>query len=253
MRDVRRHFPHQSETLEGIARGAQVPRVWLVRELLAHASRGGGAAIAVSGEVTPRGVLMVRSLAESAVVRRSRPEGGFVSLEMTLPWMSSALAGINEAGLAVVALGSTFEGGASSAPAVLMTQDCLRRLDSVDAALEWCRGRPAAGRATLLLGDASGEIAAVEIAGGTRRVLRPADSGVMAPGVKDAGLAKRVTDGEPVSLARLADVTSGAASAGSPRLGLDPAARRIGVFGTGMPSGPTAAAEHGAAVHWLSL
>ena len=203
--------------------------------------------------------MMVRSLAQSAVLRRSRPEGGFASIEMTLPWMSSALAGINEAGLAVVALGSTFEGGACLAPAVLMTQDCLRRLDSVDAALEWCRVRPAAGRATLLLGDASGEIAAVEIAGGSRRVLRPADSGVLAPGVEDAGVAKLVTEGQPVSLAHLATVacdapfTGSAKSSGVPRIGLDPAARRLGLFGTGLPSDPSAAVEDRAAIHWLSL
>ena len=35
------------------------------------------------------------------VLRRSRPEVGFASVEVTLPWLATAIAGINEGGVAV--------------------------------------------------------------------------------------------------------------------------------------------------------
>jgi len=39
-----------------------------------------------------------------AIVRRSRPESGFRSIELTQPWRIAPLAGVNEAGLAVATL-----------------------------------------------------------------------------------------------------------------------------------------------------
>jgi hypothetical protein len=98
-----------------------------------------------------------------------------------------AVAGVNEAGLAVIARPSnrgTGSGGRASgakqgragdAPAILLVQDCLARFEHLAGALDWCRKRPVDEGPTILLGDASGARATVEFRGHERRVeSRPA-------------------------------------------------------------------------------
>ena len=68
----------------------------------------------------------------------------------------------------------------SAAPAALLAQDCLRRFDGLDAAIDWLLVRPGGGSSLLMLADLSGEIAGVAVDGDLRRLLRPAD-GLMIP------------------------------------------------------------------------
>ena len=244
-RDVRRYFPHQAETLEGMARAAGVPPAWL-RRTLAHtlATRpshwaGAVAAVAAHAEsgVAPTSSYLAARLTPAVLVRRSRPEGCFRSIEVTLPWFSSALGGVNEAGLAVGCIPGGWEMGPCAAPAVLLVAECLERIAGIDAALDWCMGRPSGGRATLLFGDESGEIAGLEIAGAERRVLRTVD-GYLAvtdgTGSSTGGeIGKALHERPPADLDEL-DVAleggSGAIQGGPARLlVLDSVDRRLGL------------------------
>jgi hypothetical protein len=192
-----RHFPHQAEALEGMAGGAGVPRAWLAhclaREPAADSLAVGGEGV---GAGDPGKRLLARSVAGDVIVRRIRPDGGFGSLELVRPWLTSGLAGVNEEGLALLCAQVGDAPGDCAAPAILLARDCLQHFDTVAAALEWCTGRPAGGRATLLLTDASGELIAVEVAGSARRVRR-ADGGLLvaAPPERSAAIEKslRVT------------------------------------------------------------
>ncbi len=95
-----------------------------------------------------------------------------------MPWLVPALAGVNEAGLAVIArLPGAWIGGRRAqrerdgdAPALLLVQDCLARFEHLAGALDWCRKRPVEGDETMLLGDASGARATVVIRGRERRI-----------------------------------------------------------------------------------
>jgi hypothetical protein len=241
-RDLRRHFPHQAEWLAGVARGAGVPLAWLERELSSDALSPSPDALAVAAtsEVSDSnaGGLLARTAARGAIVRRSRPEGGLNSLDLVLPWLSAPLAGVNEAGLALAAVPGPFEEGVCAAPATLLVQDCLQRFQGLEVVLDWCLGRPAAGPATLLLADASGEVAGVEFAGGERRVLRPAAGFllVVGGGGGESQIARRLREAVPLGVADLAGALAAGETA-SARLacteglvGIDPAGRRLGLF-----------------------
>jgi hypothetical protein len=208
-RDLRRHFPRQAEVLAGMSVAAGVPRAWLERMLareLVEAAPGSADAWVLAADATlaAGAGLLARCLSGERIVRRRRPEGGFRSVEVTRPWLGTAFAGVNERGLAAVTLEA--RGGASgecAAPGALLIQDCLERFESLDAALDWCTGRPGGGAATLLLADATGEVAGVEIAAAARRVLRPAE-GLLLAGADASDRAKRLREAAPLGAELLA-------------------------------------------------
>ncbi len=129
------------------------------------------------------------------LVRRSRPDVGFASVELTLPWLVCAAAGVNEAGLSAALApkatpsGTRREAGAPAPSAALLVQECLQRFESLEACLEWSSKRPASGDACLLFVDARGAAAAVEFSDSRRRVVRASAGTLVArPGdVKLAG------------------------------------------------------------------
>lgn len=225
-RDLKRHFPHLAESLAGLAAGARVPERWLVRQLADElAARRESRAVAGA---TADGALLAVDCAGPWIARRSRPEGGFACLELARPWLVSTFAGVNEAGLAVVAAPSRSAPGACAAPAALLAQDCLQRFASAQAALEWCLVRPAGHAAALLLADASGELAGVEIRAESRRPLHP-EGGLLAwaaGGDSCADLSKVLREAAPATASALARVLAPAAAAAV----LDPAARRLAVL-----------------------
>jgi hypothetical protein len=171
LRDVRRHFPHQAEQLQGIARGAglSLRRVaGIMLDALSGPARG--AALALARGAAP---LVGRICPDAALLRRSRPAGRFRSVDLTLAPLTTALLGVNERGLALACSAGPLEIGACAAPAALLARDCLERFAEVEAALEWCAQRPAACCAAILMADAGGRVAGVRIAHGSRRALRP--------------------------------------------------------------------------------
>ncbi len=165
-REIRRHFPQLSERIDGLARGADVRRAALLRRLVEMLGGGVGVEAAIAAR-TVTGALLARSAAAGHVIRRSSPEVGFRSLELTPPWLVSALAGVNEAGLAAAAVAVAFAPprDAGPAPALLLVQECLQRFSSVDSARDWCGRRPADEGFALLFADADGELAALGTGG----------------------------------------------------------------------------------------
>jgi hypothetical protein len=187
-RELRRHFPRQAELLAGMAAAAGVPAAWLFSLLGGEgAASPPEIAVAVGGEISGSAALVARGLGGEWTVRRSRPEGGLRSVEVTRPWLAHALVGVNEAGLAVAVVcggpadvsplgfASLRASLAAALPTAPLAQDCLQRFATLDACLDWCAGRPGERPATLLFADASGEIAGIEIAPGRRSILRPAE------------------------------------------------------------------------------
>lgn len=228
VRDLRRHFPQHSEFLEGLAHGTGLPYAWfaerLARELGSEqpTAVGRAAALALGPGLANQGSGLARSFACAPLVRRSRPDGGFAAVELTLPWLSAALAGVNEGGLAAlsVACGGASAAGGCAAPAPLLAQDCLARFETVGGAVDWCSGRPAGGRARILLADACGEIAAVDIDGAVRRRPDPEGGLIVAGDV----VAAAVRAGAPLAQPDVAKILGGRVAC------IDPAGRRLALF-----------------------
>lgn len=248
-REVIRHYTHLAERMAGIARNADVPFESLMEhfcrqtsdpepdaELVAAAVAAG---LAGSEGATP---IVVRTLSGSSwssspwILRRSRPEVGFVSVEVTLPWLASSVAGINEAGVAVALAprSASYGGGANAgvvgprtAPhAVLLVQECLQRFEDLDGCLDWCRKRPRSGNSSLVIADARARLARVEIEGADCRVLDVGQAFTLdgAPGPFDERLRAGLRDDAHVDARVL-----GEAVAASSQLGvwLEPKGRRL--------------------------
>jgi hypothetical protein len=235
-RDLTRHYPQQSETIEGLACGTGIPRGWFTETLAVElaAARptqvGAAAGLAARSALTAGECLVARTLGCEPVVRRSQPEGGFASVELTLPWLTAALAGVNEGGLAVasVSLPGGFAAGGCAVPAALLVQDCLARFDSIDGAVDWCRGRPAGGRGVILLADAAGELAAVEVDGDDRRVVPPQDGLLLAGCAPEDAAALR--EAAPLDISTAAKILGGRITT------IDPERRRIALHDAAPPS-----------------
>jgi hypothetical protein len=185
-------------------------------------------------ERTGAGLLLARTLtaAGAVLVRRSVPEHDWASIEVGVPWLVPAFAGVSSAGLAVAAVVAEPAPGscvANAAPALLLAQDCLQRWDTVQKAIEWCERRPAGGSASLLLADAGGDAVEIRIRG-TERALRRAEGGILAAADDPARaleLAKALAaEGSLTPAAIAAALGRGAAS-----VVLDPAARTLAIGG----------------------
>lgn len=190
-REFYRHFAHLSERLEGVAQGSGVP-VDSLLDLHLRVRAGGGHAGLLArraslrartvgggkGATEAKRALLERSLprpikGESKwIVRESRPAVGFASVEISLPWFVSSMAGVNEGGLAVLAGPLLWgrPGREGWPPSALLAQECLQRFDSLAGALDWCRKRPVEGEQSFVLADSSGAVASVIASGRDRRV-----------------------------------------------------------------------------------
>jgi hypothetical protein len=141
-----------------------------------------------SGAMLTRGLSLGDGAGSAWLVRRSRPDVGFASVELTLPWLSCAVVGVNEAGLSAALAPTAAARDASprtrpdAPPAMLLVQECLQRFESLDACVDWSLKRPASGGLCLMVLDASGEAAAVEFSGSQRRVVRAHDGALVAAG-----------------------------------------------------------------------
>jgi hypothetical protein len=201
-REIIRYYTHLSERMAGIARGADLSMDAVMELFLAGTGSGARrfglltatvAALGGGGEATgpllARGLAVTRDGRPQWIVRKSRPEVGFCSVEVTLPWLASAVAGVNEEGVAVtlapLAAAPVQDGGQGVSANValpraeLLAQECLQRFADLGACIDWCTKRPAAGEMALILSDASGAMAAVELRGEERRIVGPGE-GVLA-------------------------------------------------------------------------
>jgi hypothetical protein len=230
--DIRRFYPQQAEMMESMARASRVPVSWLVAILvgkLRSAPSSDALVLAAASAITDREALLARALPGDAIVRRSRPEGGFRSIELTQPWRIAPLAGVNEAGLAVACLSTSGEvaGSRHAAPAALLAHDCLRRFDSLDGAIDWLLVRPGGGKSVMVVADLSGEIAGVSADGDQRRVFRPADGLIVHTGghARQAEIEKGLREASPLLGSDLGRFF------GMPLVVVEPSRRLIGLLG----------------------
>jgi hypothetical protein len=196
-----RHYPHLSERMAGLALGADLPLESLVsymeaRETSDSPGRRPTRAVAVAG---PGSWLAREFPGEGSsnplwTLRRSQPEVGFASVEVTVPWLASAVAGVNEEGLAAVIVAHDSAGTATDATiALLLIQDCLQQFASLDGCLDWCSKRPSAGGARILFADATGEIASIDMDRRDRRIVR-SHEGTLEEGMDAESLAVSAFD-----------------------------------------------------------
>jgi hypothetical protein len=206
LRDLRRHFPHQSEWLEGLALGSGVTLRVLVRALAKGCAPGVPQGVAI-GAVSGSAVAIASAVPRGAVWRRVAPEGRFRSLEVALPAAPAPVIGVNEAGLAVAVAEQRSLPGRYAPPLALFARDCLERFERVEHALDWCLARPAAPGGSLILADARGELAGVYAGGPERRALRPPSWLVLG----DAAL--ELAKGEPLAAGQLEPTLANALAA----------------------------------------
>ncbi|MBW2231184.1 MAG: hypothetical protein JRG92_15030 [Deltaproteobacteria bacterium] len=187
-REIIRHYTHLSERIDGLARGAGVPTDSLLELHACTLSGASGTerllrpavALAASGLDGHAGPTLVRGLAATGeagpgwILRRSDPEVGFRSLEVTWPWLATAVAGVNESGLALAWVpGRVAEAGEAGAPPfILLIQECLQRFGHAGAAADWCLSRPACGSGSIVIADAAGEAVRVEASRRARQARR---------------------------------------------------------------------------------
>jgi len=230
--EIRRFYPQQAEMMEAMARASRVPVSWLIAihvVNLRSAPPADALVLAAASAITDCGGLLARTLPGDAIVRRSRPESGFRSIELTQPWRIAPLAGVNEAGLAVACVSDSGEIAESrhAAPAALLAHDCLRRFDSLDGAIDWLLVRPGGGKSVLVLADLSGEIAGVSADGDERRVFRPADGLFVHTGghARQAEIEKGLREAAPLLGSDLGRFF------GMPLVVVEPGRRLIGLLG----------------------
>jgi len=230
--EIRRFCPQQAEMMQALARASRVPVAWLIAILagdLRSALPADALLLAAASAITDRGGLLARALPGDAIVRRSRPDSGFRSIELTQPWRVAPLAGVNEAGLAVACVSSTdgFPGARPAAPAALLAQDCLRRFDSLDGAIDWLLVRPGGGKSMLVLADPSGEIAGVRVDGDERKIFRPAGGLIVHTGghARQAEIEKGLREASPLMGSDLGRFF------GMPLVVVEPGRRSIGLLG----------------------
>jgi hypothetical protein len=227
-RDLERFFPHHAERTQGISLGARAPEAALAAELAALLGGDAGLA-AVAGGLVARSV---GGTSAALVLRASAPDNDYRSLELAPAASAAAWIGVNEHGLAATATAlpagePSLEGCA--APAQLLVQDVLQRFDTAEKAADWALRRPAGGHASLLVADAAGAAAAVEIDGRSRRVLG-AEAPLVALGAAApvAALEKALAEARALDAEALARLL---AEASAPALVAvaDPVGRRLGL------------------------
>lgn len=115
-------------------------------------------------------------------IRRSRPRDGLASLALTYPTLVGAVAGLNEAGLAMSYNQAYATDLNRRSPATFVTmvlQECLDGCHSVAEAIEHLLATPVTNGAMVTLVDAAGERAVVEVSAGQRLVRRERDDSIL--------------------------------------------------------------------------
>lgn len=190
-----RELPELGQRLEGLAEGARLSLSTLylfnaLEPLLSSiggctACPGGCSAVAVRGSRSADGGPMIARnfdylpvVQPFYTVRKSRPREGFRSLEFTVAPLAGAVDGMNQQGLCI-AYNYAFATDGDPAPAVPITMlisEALRRCGTVQEAAAWIAARRRWGGGLLMLADASGDVASLELSN-TRSHLRRLEQG----------------------------------------------------------------------------
>lgn len=179
-RDLATHYPLQRERLAGIAEGAGIseralfigPFVEAVLDSTSYVMPGACTAIGLTGARTASGAPLIAKnfdypavAADVNMVRVSRPtDGRAASIELTAAPLPGSHEGVNEHGLAVAYNYGHFQGRASARVTITnLVQELLEECRTVAEAIERVQRRPRTGSAILMLADAAGDVASVEV------------------------------------------------------------------------------------------
>ncbi len=183
-RDFVRAYPEHLERMIGIAEGGAVPvHLLFVAPLVELTLNRGAYTLPPPAACTAVAVTRGRSATGEALIaknfdyppasnamhltRLSRPRAGrrAGSLEVTKAPLPGCHDGVNEHGLAVTYNYGHFRGRSRARISItVLVQELLETCRSVGEALAMLRDRPRAGGALLMLADAGGDIASVELA-----------------------------------------------------------------------------------------
>lgn len=108
-------------------------------------------------------------------MRESRPRGGFRSLDFLVAPQAGTLDGVNEKGLCITFNYAFASDPGQPGPLISMAiADALSACGTVAEAIEHIRGQPRWGAGMLMLADASGDVACLELTNTRAGVRRPA-------------------------------------------------------------------------------
>lgn len=109
------------------------------------------------------------------ILRESRPSGGFCSLDFAVAPQAGTIDGVNEKGLAIT-LNYAFvaDSGRPNSLVTMLIADALASCATVAEAVRRITGSPRWGAGMLMLADASGDLASVELSNTRAGVRRPA-------------------------------------------------------------------------------
>lgn len=187
-------FPEMKERLIGIALGADIPlkRALLINMLEPLMSSIGGctvcpgacSAVAIRGRRSRSGEPIVARnfdylplVQPFYLMRESRPSDGFRAVEFTTAPLAGAVDGMNEAGLCITYnYGfTTDQPSVSAAPISMAISAALQHCNSVNEAADFISSMSRWGGALLMLADANGDIASLELSSTRHHLRRPAE------------------------------------------------------------------------------
>ena len=108
-------------------------------------------------------------------LRSCQPTGGFRSLEFTIAPMCGAIDGMNEEGLCIT-YNYAYAAGPTepAAPISMAICEAMARCRNVQEAADWICSRPRFGAGILMLADAEGDLASLELSSTHSELRRPA-------------------------------------------------------------------------------
>ena len=196
MEPLRDTLPSMSDRLLGIAAGAGVrpQSLYLLNSLEAVMSSAdscsvvpplcGCSAVSITGSRSANGEPMIARnfdylplIEPLYVIRDCHPQGGFRSLEFTTAPQCGAVDGVNERGLCITYNYAFVSDEAELGPPISMAvAEALGRCATVEEAADFIAATPRWGGGMLMLADAAGDIAALELSN-TQCCLRRPNSG----------------------------------------------------------------------------
>lgn len=110
------------------------------------------------------------------VMRESRPQRGWRSLQFTVAPLAGAVDGLNERGLCITYnYAYTIDQPQEWAPLSMVIDEALATCETVTAAAKLIESRFRWGSGLLMLADAEGDIASLEVSNSRSRLRRPAE------------------------------------------------------------------------------
>ncbi|MBM4036689.1 MAG: hypothetical protein FJ291_33570 [Planctomycetes bacterium] len=190
-----RHSPEMAQRLAGMAEGAGVSQGALcllnaaevllssVRDVTTVPPAAACSAVAVRGSRSATGEPVIAHnfdylpvVQPFYILRESRPSSGLRSLDFTVAPMCGTIDGMNERGLCVV-MNYAFpvDSGPAGVPNSMVIAEALARCGTVAEAADWVLSRPRWGGGLLMLADAEGDLASVELSNTRSAVRHPAE------------------------------------------------------------------------------